>query len=396
MKKYLEGILIVLIFVSGLMFRMHAVNTIEYKMEYDTLNYHMTAKNLIENGIFGYEKNGTFAKEPNAYITPGYPLFLAGVYSAFGESEAEDIYAAKVVQAVLSAATIIFVYFIAKRLGGIVCAIIASGFMLLYPSFLVVAAYHLTETLYTFLFVFYLYLQIIAFDKEKKWLHTLTGFVFGLAVLVRPTIFPFFIVIYLYRMIFEKDRLALKSLLFFAIGLIAVMLPWWIRNVVTLGEFILLCTQAGNPLLGGAYPPQFAPSSYPQENQLAEGIRVIIDGFRYQTTEYLHWFTVGKFTKIFGQIYLIGLMPELENMVPIHFLVVALGCVAMLFAFAKKEIRIISLYTFMLIAVQLLFIPESRYAFSIMPLLMILASYFIVMVFLGIKRLFTKRNVKES
>ena len=37
------------------------------------------AKNFLENGFLGYGI-GEIAKEPNAYITPGYPLFLSFIY----------------------------------------------------------------------------------------------------------------------------------------------------------------------------------------------------------------------------------------------------------------------------------------------------------------------------
>lgn len=384
MKKNIANILIIIIFLLSLFFRIYAVKKVEYKMEYDSLNYHNMAKQFLEKGYLGYGI-GTIAKGPNAYITPGYPIFIAGVYYLAGDTGEIGILSVKVVQAVLSAITVLLVYLIGKRIANPVVGILAALFMMVYPSFLIVSAFHLTETLYTFLFILYLYLQIISFTKEKNIWHLVAGFVFALAVMVRPTIFPFFIIVYLYKYIIEKNKSSFIKMIYFIGGLFIVMVPWWIRNYLVLHELILLCTQAGNPLLGGAYPPQFRPSSYIQDNQFAEGMKVIINGFINHPKEYLYWFTAGKLKVIFEQVYLLTFLPQLKVFLSTHFFALGLGSIGVIASLFKSNLRIVSLYLVMLTAIQLMFIPESRYAFSIMPLFMILSGYIIhQIIFIGL------------
>lgn len=370
---------IIIICILGFFARLYAVNTIQYELNHDTLNYHNMANNFIEKGVLGYSTKGK-AEVPNAYITPGYPLFLSAVYSVFGSTEAEDIYAVKVIQAILSSLTILLVFLIGEKIMNKLVGIIAAIFMLLYPSFLVVSALHLTETLYTFLFILYLYLQITAFIKNKKWLHLITGLSFGIAVMVRPAIFPMFIVIYLYKIIIEKDKKnTFISMLFFLAGLLTVMLPWWIRNYVLFGKIILLCTQTGNPLIAGAYPPEFAPRAYPPiEEQLSAAINAILTGFREHPKEYIKWFTIDKLNLIFKNVYLIDFLPKLKPMIILHYFCVILGGIGIFAGTLSKNARIIAAYAIMTIGVQLLFVPESRYAFPIMPMLMLLSSYLLV------------------
>jgi len=373
MKKIQTMILSIVILIAfGL--RVYAINEVEYKMEWDTLNYHNMAKNFLENGFLGYGI-GEVAKEPNAYITPGYPLFLAFIYGITDGGAYDGIFYVKVVQAILSTITVLFIFFIAKKIGGAIAGIISATFAAVYPAFLVVSAYHLTETLYNFIFCIYLYLQLLAFEKNNKCLHLLTGLIFGGMVMVRPTSFPLFIIIYLIELFWNRKKEYIYYFIYFILGLSIIMIPWWIRNYLITGKFILLCTQAGNPLIGGAYPPGFSGDMHVGGNQLKEGIKAIINGFINYPYEYIKWFTIGKLKIIFGKVYLAGFLPEFKYFCIIHYISLILGAVGIIRGIFKNNVRILVEYVIMLTVVQLAFIPEERYAFSIMSVFMILSGY---------------------
>lgn len=153
------------------------------------------------------------------------------------------------------------------------------------------------------------------------------------------------------------------------------MCPWWIRNFLVTGKFILLCTQAGNPLIGGAYPPGFSGNMHIGENQLVEGIKIIINGFINHPYEYIKWFTIGKLKLIFGGVYLAGFLPELKKFCIVHYISLILGGVSVICSILKNNVRILAEYVIMLTAIQLAFIPELRYAFPIMSVLMIFSGY---------------------
>ena len=376
-KSAIEYILITAVIILALCLRIHSINTIQYKMEYDALNYHNMANQFLEKGFLGYPLWSLPKDMPNAYVTPGYPLFLSLIYKIVGNGQELGIMAVKFVQAILSTLSVLIIYLIGKRIKSPIVGIIAAVMASIYPTFLVVTAYHLTETLYLFVFLLYLYLQIISNQKNSKLLNFITGIIFGAAVLVRPTVFPLFIVVYLFEYFINKNKKALKNMIFFILGLVLIMLPWWIRNIVTMGEFILLCTQSGNPLLGGAYPPWIEHPSFSPENQTAQAIEAIINGFRYHTADYLYWFTWGKLKIIYGTQYLVGMLELPDFIKCIHIISISLGTIGIIVSIFKKEIRLIALYLVMLTCLQLLFIPESRYAFPIMPLFMILTGYVI-------------------
>jgi len=372
--KNIEKISLIIIILTAFLFRVYAINKVEYKMEWDTLNYHNMAKNFLENGFLGYGINEV-ATEPNAYITPGYPLFLSFVYSITDGGNEYGIFAVKIVQALLGTFTVLLIFFIAKKVGGISAAIISAIFAVAYPAFLVVTTYHLTETLYNFVFCLYLYLQLISFEKNKSSLHLFTGLIFGVVVMVRPTIFPLFVAIYFIEFLWNRKKVYLTYFIFFVIGLLMIMIPWWIRNYFVTGNFILLWTQAGNPLIGGAYPPGFSGDMYVGGNQLKEGLKIIINGFINHPYEYIKWFTIGKLKIIFGEVYLAGLLPELKTFCIVHYISLILGVVGIICSILKNNVRILSEYVIMLSVLQLAFIPEQRYAFPIMSVFMILSGY---------------------
>lgn len=377
-KLAIEYIVITTVIILALYLRIYAINTVQYKMQYDTLNYHNMANQFLEKGFLGYPVWNLPQGEPNAYVTPGYPLFLSLIYKIVGDGQSVGIMAVKFVQAILGTLSVLIIYLIGKRIKSPIVGIIAAVLASIYPTFLVVTAYHLTETLYLFVFLLYLYLQIISNQKKSKLLNFITGIIFGAAVLVRPTIFPLFVVVYLFEYFINKNKKALKNMMFFIIGLVLIMLPWWIRNIVTMGEFILLCTQSGNPLIGGAYPPWLKPSdSLATDNQMQQAITIIINGFKEHTGDYLYWFTVGKLKIIYGIQYLKEMIVLPDFMKYVHFISLAIGSIGIIISIFKKEIRIIALYLIMLTGLQLLFIPESRYAFPIIPLFMILTGYVI-------------------
>jgi len=372
--KNRENICLIVIILLTFTFRIYVINRVEYKMEWDTLNYHNMAKNFLENGFLGYGIN-EIATSPNAYITPGYPLFLAGIYGITDNGGEYGIFAVKMVQALLGTITVIFIFLIAKKIGGFIAGIMAAVFAALYPAFLVVTVYHLTETLYNFIFCIYLYLQLLSFEKNNKLIHLFTGLIFGMLVMVRPTIFPLFVAIYLIELLWNRKKEYLMCFICFLIGLLIIMIPWWIRNYLVTGKFILLCTQAGNPLIGGAYPPGFSGSVHVGDNQLKEGIKIIINGFINHPYEYIKWFTIGKLKLIFGGVYLAGFLPELKFFCIVHYISLLLGGIGVILGILKNNVRILSEYVIMLTVLQLAFIPELRYAFPIMSVLMILSGY---------------------
>jgi hypothetical protein len=208
---------------------------------------------------------------------------------------------------------------------------------------------------------------------------------FAVAVLIRPMIFVLLPLPYIYLFIIKKDRterrLVLKNFVFFVSAIILVMLPWWIRNLVTLNQFIPLATQ-GNPFYAGVV--RDLSTLPPSDNEFMDGIRLFFTELFNRPLQTIKWFTIGKLEILFihpdywlppGYTYLTGILR------PLHMYIVALGSIGLLGGLFNKNLRMVSIYAVPYIMLSLLFIPVPRFALQYMPLLAIFAAFVIFRVF---------------
>ena len=130
--------------------------------------------------------------DPSLIRLPGYPLFLAGVYSIFGH---QDNTAVRIVQALIDTATCVLIALIAffwepdeklKRRSSIAALVLAS----ICPFTTIYVATILTETITVFLAVAMCWTATLAFRATRPGKAVLlwgaTGFIAGLDVLFRP------------------------------------------------------------------------------------------------------------------------------------------------------------------------------------------------------------------
>ncbi|MCR4436503.1 MAG: glycosyltransferase family 39 protein [Clostridiales bacterium] len=344
---------------------------------FDAANYDAMAKQFLEKGFLGYASS-----KPNAFTTPGYPLFLALIYKIFGYSNGSPLTQVRIIQVALSTLTIGFLYLLGKQVSNGRTGLIAAFFSSIYLISLWVPTLILTETLYTFLFVLYLYLQVTAIKTRSGFLNFLTGAVLAAAVLVRPAVAPLIILPYVYYYMETRDRTLIKNFLLNVCGFVLLMLPWWIRNVVTLKKLILFATQE-DPLLKGTYPYEEGIENAPLINQKQEAIRRLKEGFTTRPLYYLKWYTIGKFDFIFFKTfyYVDEKVTTLRWLLPLHQFFVWFGWVGVFLSSVRKEIKLIALYVFLLTLIQLVFVATSRYSYPIMQLLILLSAYIIDILF---------------
>ena len=215
----------------------------------DDLNYIKSAVAFLKTGIFTFHN----FNEPTVFVMPFYPLLLAALFKIFGFGIL-GLQAVRVVQAIISCASILIVFLIAKKLFNLKTAYIAAIFYAFYIPNIVTSGYFLTETLFTFLLIFIIYLSLVFVESPGKLKFAALGLLYTLAVLCRPTIalFPVFLLIYcLFRKVKYTDLIA--PFMAFSLVFIIIMAPWWIRNYKEYSEFIPLSAASGNPMLQGTY-----------------------------------------------------------------------------------------------------------------------------------------------
>lgn len=220
----------------------------------DTKFYVELARNWVDHGVYGLFVAGQLI--PSDMRMPGYPAFLAAIYSVFGRAGI----AVMVVQAVVDLATCVLAALMAARLAPTSKRAVAGTAALwnaaLCPFTANYTAALLTEVPATFLttlallvFVYVLgdasmELPLPALDRRTllTWVgwFLLGGLVVGVGTLVRPETPLLLVAVALvlgirWRRRADWSKLALAGL-WMAVGLLAALAPWAVRNARTMGR----------------------------------------------------------------------------------------------------------------------------------------------------------------
>lgn len=358
----------------------------------DAKNYLIMSRQIVDNGVYGYalgQKSGT----PNAYVTPGYPLLLAAAYAAVRDPYLQ-VTIIRFLQVVISGIispllSFLFVRRLFKRNG---IALITALFIAIYPTYILSSTYILTEVCSFASMLLYLYLQTVSLQDRKPLHGLLAGLAFALNILIRPTMLPLLVLPFIFALFVWKktDRMILLRLFSYTvIGAGILMLPWWIRNIVTIHRFILLSTGSGDPLLAGTYP--YMTGLF--QDYLGEKARVseaafarkrIVEGFLNEPLLYMKWYTVGKLGYLFdrpwiywrGSPSVIGWLTYKSHYF-LHYFFIRIGIIGTITGLIRRSSTIImtSAYALSFLSLLLIFIPERRYSYHIMFFLMLSSSY---------------------
>ncbi len=207
----------------------------------DSVFYHVVAAHMAEGG--GYTNPYSFL--PTAEWAPGYIFLLTPLYWLFGSHHQ----VAEVANVVLGAATVAALYLLARELFNGVTARIAAVLLALFPGQVLFTSVIYSETLFTFVFVLALLLLSLTARRGKtldwRWVAAF-GLVAGAAALVRGVGLWLLIIAPLYWAFSLREwRPMLRggALAFGAAAL--VILPWTVRNIITLDSPVLISTSAG-------------------------------------------------------------------------------------------------------------------------------------------------------
>lgn len=408
------ALILVLLLAFGLRLRVFTKQMDSMVLYNDPKNYWMMSHQLVDEGIFGY-KYGAVSGAPNARVMPGYPLFLAGVYKIVGD-KFDQINAVRLLQIIFSTLSVLLGYmFVKKAFKDNTAALITAFLMAVYPTYAMSPVLLLTETLALFTMLLYFWLSLYAFETKRKVINFVTGIAFGLHLSVRPTLFPLFILPFVFYLLSGRkgasdlghERLkksfagrqkklprAMEMFVFQLAGLVVVLAPWWIRNIITLGRFVLLAEGEGNPFLAGTYPYfqdyliDFAENTDGSNaSQFAYGIKRLTNGFKNDFWLYFKWYTIGKTEYMFHEPYLSKLLDNSrEPSMVIHFATVIAGAIGLI-VHSLKGMRSFwfYLYGFAILGLQLLFVPDPRYAYLIIFFLITGAAHLISSIVVIIK-----------
>lgn len=213
----------------------------------DARAYFSLSKSLYEDGTYG----GPSFHDASDW-SPGAPLLYAGVYYLTGGVRDN---AARIVLALLGAATIVIAYLLGRRLAGAAAGLLAAAGVAVYPSFIHSNGALLSEPPA----IFTLPAAVLAFlwarERRSPWAWLLPGALFGITALIRPEYLPVgfaFAIAALVGIGRERGwRPGAVAAAVLVAGFVAPIVPWTVHNLVSLDRFVPISTGGGKALYVG-------------------------------------------------------------------------------------------------------------------------------------------------
>ncbi len=368
----------------------------EYKnrltLSSDDINYIKSAIVLLKKGIFTFQN----VNEPTVFVMPLYPFFLAFIFKIFGFGFI-GLQAVRIIQAVFSCVTILLVYFTAKKLFDYRTAILSAFFTAFYIPNITTAGYMLTETLFTMLLIFLIFLSLQFTNEPSIPKFTVLGGLWALVTLCRPTVALYPVLLAAYGYFYRRMRVyrMLKLFLAMLMSFTIVMLPWWIRNFKEYGEFIPLAISSGNPMLQGTYIDYVQNADNivyyklgknaieTNNNEVGAAKLRIKKGFQEDFWDYLEWYTVKKTVLYWCGAFYWQEVFGISKYVALAFhYVLLLGIPGILILTFRNFTRYILPVSVMVYfnAVHCVYMAFDRYAFPMMTLMSMFSAFFIIRV----------------
>lgn len=377
------AIVLALILLLAAYVRIDFLRSVNHEMSPDAVHYDAMAKQLLDKGIYAY--NDT---KPNALVAPGYPLLLTGIYALVDYRHHDPLPYVRYLQALLSVAVVWLVYRIAATLSNETIGLFAAAVAAVYPPLVWMNGAILTESLAVFCLLAYVWVQLQAVVTESRLAAAAAGALLGLTVLTRPEFMPLLAAVYLFVWLWRRNTYVAATLFVYScVGFAIVMMPWWIRNAVTLHEWVLTATQT-NPFSAGTYPYKNYDDGLIDTTGLTEkeiGLARLRVGFATEPWLFLKWYTVGKLRYIYEYMYAGGGYTPYYPVLPLRdpnrlHLAIVWTSVAAMIAIVRHWRQLATIPVLIIVVMSLIrlgFVPEYRYNVTIMPLMIVIGCIFL-------------------
>jgi 4-amino-4-deoxy-L-arabinose transferase-like glycosyltransferase len=201
------------------------------------------------------------AEHARVFRTPGYPLLLAPVVWLVGDNQ-NAVLLARAEAALLGVLAVAAVWWLTRLLFDDRAALLAAALATFYPGAIALSALILSEAPFCPLMLLQLAFWTVAWRAPTPKQTTIFAFFGGLAAgaatLMRPSwllFTPLAAGVELLVGMATKRSLRHGTMSFcMMLGLVAAMLPWWIRNAYVTGHFVPTTLQVGASLYDGLSP----------------------------------------------------------------------------------------------------------------------------------------------
>jgi 4-amino-4-deoxy-L-arabinose transferase-like glycosyltransferase len=244
-----------LVLVAALALRIgYVAATPDYAIVHDAHDYDVHARSIAAG--HGFFPLGPGPTRQTAFRPPGYPYFLAGVYTLAGEAgrpTERRIVAGRIANAIVGTVIVALLGVLCAQLFDRRVAIAAMALAAAYVPLILIGGALMSEALFTALLLGALTAALHARGAQHgTWWVALAGVLGGLAILTRANglvlLLPLALAVWAGRPRWSRRALLAPALVVTVAAL--TVAPWTIRNAVKLHAFVPVTTQVGAALAG--------------------------------------------------------------------------------------------------------------------------------------------------
>lgn len=194
----------------------------------------------LGNGFSDLFRQGT---GPTAWLTPVYPLILAGIFRVFGIFTAASFTAAVALNILFSAAACVPIFYAGRKLAGVAVGATAAWLWAVFPNAIMIPYEWIWDTCLTTLLaaiILYFTLRLAESQRPRDW--CLYGLLWGFALMTNPalaSLLPFLLGWAAYcASPRQRQRASLVALAMLIT--VACCMPWTVRNYDRFHRFVPL------------------------------------------------------------------------------------------------------------------------------------------------------------
>ena len=180
---------------------------------------------------------------PTAWLTPVYPLILAGIFRVFGIFTNASFAAALALNVAFSGAVCVPIFYAGRKIAGVGVGATAAWLWAIYPNAIIIPFWWVWDTCLTTLLaalIFWFTLELAESERARDW--CLYGLLWGAALMTNPalaTLLPFLLGWAVYRAKPQPRRgMALVGLA--VLMTVSCCTPWTVRNYIVFHRFVPL------------------------------------------------------------------------------------------------------------------------------------------------------------
>jgi hypothetical protein len=271
----------------------------------DILEYFNYAWNLVHHGVFSSAAPAPSLPPPDAYRSPGYPLFLA-LFLSLAPTPAQGIGWAQLAQMMVGTAVVPLTIALARQWLAPMPALLAGLVVALWPHLVVFSSTLLSETLFGFLLLAFVLAMARASARSSRAVAVAGGLAGALAWLVNP--------VALFLPPLAAGLLWLRGQRGLALACVLAFLPlvvgWSLRNAAESAEggarLRINLVQGSYPLflramndrydneIAAAYVAQVEADTLLAQQQPRAAAQAMLARFGERPLGYLRWYAVDK------------------------------------------------------------------------------------------------------